>query len=254
MKKVFLIILILIAANYTFAQDRDSELKVIELKGKIFDSETNKPIVFAHVINMKKAIATITDTSGYFRIIMLKTDSIRISSIGYEISYFSLPDTVKSKEQYFNIYLKPVTYDLNQIDIYSERWKAFVYDMSNTKIEEDETQQRIQIWFDNLVPVDELKMLATAARGVGFPLNFKSKRDKQLILVEELMLQSELNKIAEEKFNKELVEKITGLHDEKLDDFMKYCRFDRDFILRKTEYDLIVIVQEIYEIYREEKL
>jgi len=231
----------------------NTNLKVIELKGKILDSQTHQPVIFAHVINIKKGLATITDTSGVFRIVLLKSETIRISSIGYDNTYFNLPDTAQSTNQFFVIYLTPKIYDLNVVNIYEERWKAFVYDMSNIEIETDETQERIQIWMDNLIPVDELKMIATAARGFGFPINYKTNRDKQLAKVEELKMQEELNKIADEKFNKELVAKITGLENKALDDFMKYCIFDRDFILKRTEYDLIVIVQEIFDIYKEEK-
>jgi hypothetical protein len=252
LKKIITTSILIFIVFLAFAQNNDKDLNVIELRGKILDSETKKPVVFANIINIQKSLATLTDTSGNFRIVMLKTETIKISSIGYEIYYFNLPDTAKGLNQNTLIYLKPKIYNLSSVNIYEERWKAFVYDMSNTKIEEDENQQRLQLWMDNLVPVDELVMIATAARGFGFPINYKTSRDRQLAKVEELMMQEELNKLADEKFNKALVTKITGLQDENLDDFMKYCKFDRDFILKRTEYDLIVIVQEIFEIYKEE--
>lgn len=254
LKKIFFISLIFLINFSAKSQNTERDLSIVEFKGKVLDSSTNLPVAFAHVINVNKSIATITDTTGYFRIVMLKSDTIKISSIGYEIKYFILPDSCKSAKQFFTISINPTSYQINTIDIYDQRWKAFVYDVSTTKIKEDETQQRLQLWFDNLVPVDELVMLATAARGFGFPLNYKTSIDKQLAKVEELKRQAELDKIAEEKFNIELVGKITKLEGDELVNFMQYCNFDRSFILKRTEYDLIVIVMEIFEIYKEDKL
>jgi len=254
LKKIIALILLVNLVYYSYSQNLNSEIKVIELRGKILDASTGTPVRFAHIINTRKSFATISDTSGYFRVIMLKSDTLKISSIGYELYFYLFSDTVENKNQFVTIYLNPKVYELNTINIYEERWNAFVYNFSTTDIKVDATQQRLEVWFENLVPADELMMLATAARGFGFPINYKTSRDRQIAKVEELERQSELNKLANEKFNEELVGKITELEGDELKQFMKYCVFDRDFVLKKNEYDLIIIVQDIFEIYNEEKL
>jgi len=247
------IILLLITALYlnVLAQNTDA---VFELQGKIIDSNSKKPVPFAHIINAKKGQATVSDTAGYFKILMLRNDTIKISCVGYEVGYFWLIDNFDDKKQELTILLVPKIYNIKQINVYEERLKNFAYEFENTEIEQDKTKKRLETLIQNMIPQQEIMLIGAASRGIGFPINYKTRRDKSLEKVEELKRQDELNKLAEQKFNKDLVKKITGLDGTQLDDFYTYCKFDRDFILQRNEYDLIIIVKELFDIYKEEKM
>lgn len=257
MKKIFIysifIISILLSNINLYAQADNKD--IIEFYGKIVDTEGN-PVSFVHVINMQKGLATISDTSGHFRMPMLKTDTLRLSSIGYEIKYFGLPKGFKAENNQDNrliITLKPALYELGTVDVFSVRWKAFVYEYSNIDIEENETTNRIKEYIEKSLSTEELVLIANAARGIGFPINFRTQRDKSIEKMKEYILQEELNRKANEKYNRELVADITKLKGKELDNFMAYCRFDREFILRQSEYNLIVIINELFEIYKSDK-
>ncbi len=227
---------------------------VYELRGRILDIEKRTAVQYAHIINTKKSQACISDSSGNFKMLMLKTDTLKISCIGYETAYFWFSDTVTISKQYFTMLVVPKTYNIREINIFEERWQAFVYDFSNTKIEEDKTKVVLEKWAENLISKEDLLLLSVSSRGVGFPINYKTRRDIQIKRVEEIRRQEELNLLAEQKFNRTLVKKVTGLDGEQLEDFYKYCRLDRDFILKQNDYDLIMIIKELYDIYKEEKM
>jgi len=243
-----ILIIILIFSVNLLAQE---EPQIIEVTGKIVDISTKKTIEFAHLINLQKHYATVSDTSGYFRILMTETDSVRISCIGYEVKYWSLKNKPISDNTYNTaIYLIPKTYQLSEVSIYKIRWDAFEYEIAHTKVEKDKKQQQLQVWFNNMVSEGDLKALYTTSRGVGFTIPFKTRQEKQFRKLKKLKKETELNELAYQKYNKELVGNITKLEGEELENFMDYCRFERQFILNTSEYDLIVIISEIFDIYK----
>jgi len=251
LKKYIIILIFIVFSINIFGQTNEM---VFELKGKIIDVNTRQSIHFAHIVNTKKGQTALSDSSGNFKLLMLKNDTLKISSIGYETVYFWFPDTIKSAKQQFTMLLVPKIYKINEVNIYEERLKAFSYEFANLKIEEDKTQVKLEKWIENFVYTDDIMLIGATARGIGFPIKYKTKHDKSLEKVVELKKQAELDAIADQKFNREFVTKITGLTGIDLDNFLKYCKFDRDFILQRNEYDLIIITKEIFEIYKEEKL
>jgi hypothetical protein len=221
------------------------------ITGKIIDGEKLKPVPGAFVLNTNRLYGTQSDTSGKFRILMLKSDSIRISSIGYYTKYWK-PDFSKAHGNFImqNIYLKPQVYKLSPINIYALRWNAFVYDVKNTKVKENKVQKRITKWIDQMIEEENLADI-NLPTGIVIPLPIHTKYEKQLAKIQKDEKITKLNKMANEKFNKQLVARITGLKGKDLQKFMKYCSFDRNFILRTSEYDLIIIIQDIYKEYQE---
>lgn len=247
MKKIFIYLLFLLISIPFFAQDTT----IYIVSGKIIDAETLKPVPLVFLLNTSKMYGDQTDTSGKYRILMMEKDSLRISCIGYYSEYWH-PDFAKADANnkiHIPIYVKPQTYPLGRINIYQTRWDAFVYDISKTEILEDETQKRLIKWISTIVDGEDLATLNMKA-GIQIPLPIYTHREKQLKKIYKQQKIDELNKKAEQKFNKELVSNITKLQGEELNNFMKYCSFDRDFILKTSEYELIVIIKEIFEEYK----
>ncbi len=244
---IFLILFLLFAIkSYT----QDSTVYVVT--GKVIDSESLKAIPSVLLVNTTKSYATSTDTSGKYRILMTRNDKIKISCIGYETENWK-PDFSKSnsKNKITNevIYLNPKTYEIGKVNIYQARWEAFVYNMANTNFEEKELDKRIIRWITKIVADEELSK-AVAKSGIRIPLPISTHREKQLRMIAEQKKIDELNKIADKKFNKKLVADITQLEGQELDEFMNYCNFERNFVLSTSEYELIIIIQDIFKEYK----
>ena len=188
-KIAFFIILSLIIST---AGKLYSQQKVLEVRGVLID-ENHKPVQFAHVINYKKNVACISDTAGKFRILMVKTDTIKITCIGYETAFFTLSNRNISAEEN-SVYAGTVNmftkvYDLEEINIYRERWKSFLYDYSQVEVKEEPYKKQIEHWKKTLVTIDELKQLTRAANGNGFAFNLNKKHEKAVARVNELKKQ-----------------------------------------------------------------
>lgn len=221
--------------------------------GKIIDGETLTPVPYCLLLNTNKMFAAQSDTSGNYRILIMKGDEVKITCIGYVTTELKV-DFSKAVNRRISqtVYLAPQTYPIGAVNIYSLRWKSLVYNVKNTNVEKDKNKEKIQNWVNNLVVEQNLTMLNPKS-GIQIMLPTFSHFEKQQQKIENQMKIDEQNKLADEKFNSELVSQITGLKGNELSNFMRYCSFDRDFILRTSQYDLIIIIKDIYAEYKNQK-
>ncbi|MCF6365332.1 MAG: carboxypeptidase-like regulatory domain-containing protein [Bacteroidales bacterium] len=244
MKKIIIIISFLIVTFYSFSQLN----RIVEITGQVISEKDNSPIHYATVINLKKGKRTPCDSLGYFHVTMLSDDILRINALGFEKQYFSLNDSDINSSKIYIIKLKERTYHIANVDIYEARWKDFEFEFLHTEIEKQETKERIEKWFYSLIDPKELALL-TASTAIGIPINYKTKSDKQKIKVKELELKEIENKIIEKKYNPELVSELTGLNKSETIRFMRFCNFNRKFLLETNEYDLIVKINQQFDRY-----
>lgn len=245
MKHKLLIISFIITFPFiSFSQKNE----IVEITGQVISEKDNSPIHYATIINLKKGKVTSCDSLGYFHITMLKSDRLRINALGFEKQYFSLNDSLVNTTKIYVIKMKVKTYKIANVDIYDARWKDFEFEFNHTEIEKNETKDKIEKYFYSLIDAKELALL-TASVSIGIPINYKTKSDKQKIKVRELELQALKDKIIEEKYNPELVSELTGLNDAETLKFMKFCMFDKKYLLEVNEYDLIVNINQKFERY-----
>ena len=213
-----------------------------------------KAIQFAHVVNINKHSACISDTAGNFRIVMLKSDTVKISCIGYETTGFSIKNLEIPEDDVVvsigTIVMKSRIYELSSVSVYAERWKSFLYDYEQVPIEEAPYyEESIEKWKNNIVDINVLQQLRTAANGGGFPVNFNRKRIKADKKIAEFKRQDELNNAANAKYNPTIVSEITGLSIEESRKFIQHFNLDRDFIIKRNDYDIYLIVKQLYQEY-----
>jgi len=222
--------------------------RIVEITGQIINEKDSSHIHYATIVNLKKGKKTSCDSLGYFHVTMLADDILRINALGFEKQYFSLNDNDFNTSKIYIVKLREKTYQIANVDIYEARWKDFEFEFLHTETEKQETKERIEKWFYSLIDPKELALL-TASTAIGIPINYKTKIDKQKIKVKELELKEIENRIIEEKYNPELVSELTGLNNTETIRFMRFCNFNRNFLLKTNEYDLIVIINQKFDRY-----
>lgn len=214
--------------------------------GKIVNNE-NEAISFAHIIDLRRGHATISDTSGKFHLPVMRSDSIRVSAIGYKVKYISLRKYIPVKDSIkLSIVMKKKIYDVATVDIYQIRWQVFKAEFMEEKVEEDKTEKNIKIWMNSLFPEGELRMLYQSGR-VGFTIPYTSKDEKQRKKVKSM--ERKFN-IIQPKFNDKLITELTGLKGEDINDFIDYCNFKEGFLLYASEYEIAEAIQNKWEQYK----
>ncbi len=248
MQKIYIFFFFIFISASLSAQDTT----IYVLKGKIYEENSHNILAGSYVINQNRVMGVQVDTSGSYQILFRKGDIIVVRNIGYQQqtlnTEFMLIDSNVVERNFF---MKKQVYPIPAVNIYAMRWAGFVYDMQHTELPEAKTQKRINEWVKRNLENEDLELVAAKP---GFIIPFKTHYERQLKMIEKYKKNEDLNRIANEKFNKELVAKVTGLQGKELDNFMKsYCNFDRDFIISTSEYDLITIVQDIYAEYKQMK-
>ncbi len=243
-----ILILITLLTNFltipTLAQN-----KVVEITGKIVSETTKAPIPFATIINTGKNTVTLSDTAGLFHLTMLEKENIRISAIGYKTATVNFQDITPNEINIYIIHMIPKVYEMANIDIYKARWNDFEYEFKQIKPKKNTTQNNIQEWFYTLVSPEELALI-TSATAIGIPIHFKTNREKQKIKLEIQKQKAHKSEVIYKKYNLNIVSKITGLKNKELENFMKWCNFNTEFLYYANDYDIINAVQKRFKKYQ----
>ena len=234
-KRTALLIVAILLLGLSSAQ---AQQKVYEVRGTLVNPN-GEVVQFAHVVNINRSSACISDTEGRFRMLMMRQDTVKISCIGYEITGFSIQN------------LQPRLYELSTVSVYAERWKSFMYDYEQVPLKEEPYfVDAIETWKKNLIDVRELQELRRGTLGVGISFDPAArKRRKAEQKIAEFKRQEELNEAAYQKYNPSIVAEITGMSHDDATKFIQHFRLDRDFILSRNDYDLYLIITQLYKEY-----
>jgi len=245
--KLFLNVFVLILFQFIVIGTAKSQ--IIEITGQILNSTTKKPIPYANILNPQQGKTSVSDSAGFFHFTLLKTETLRISSIGYETRYVDFDGFNEDKQKIVILTLQEKNYELATVDIFKARWTDFKFEFSHIEPKVNKTQVNIQAWVLSLVDAQQLAAIV-AAKSVGFAIPYVSKRERQLEKVKELEKQDAFDQIIAEKYNSDLVKKITGLDEEKVLKFMDFCSFDKASLLLSNDYDIVMKIKRMYELYK----
>lgn len=241
------LILISLCTNTVNAQDH-----VFEVRGRLVDNKGNG-VQFAHLINLKKSTGTISDTAGRFRILMIESDTIKITCLGFEDAGFALTENNILPESNVvtisDIALTPKIYELGTVNVFQERWNSFLYDYAHREEISNADNRSVEKWFNKIINPEVVRQISQAAStGITFtnPNRKRIKADKQ---IRQFEYQEEMSRIANERYNPQVVSQITGISEEEAEKFIRHCRLSREYILQKNDYDLYIIITQLYKEY-----
>lgn len=222
-----------IMANQAWSQENDT---IIRLTLRLIDPSTSHAVELAHIINLRNERGGISDTAGYFHTRVSKGDMLRVSAIGYFDHYIVIPDSANG---YYSVKIpmKEKVYLLNEVRVntlgnYQQfRNKFLNVDLPDKKIYE------LQKKYREAARDTAMKYMSPRT---GIPLNFPSPEQKIEARKQELARMLREQRIMDDKFNPRIVGNLTGLQGEELYEFMQYCDFSKDFLLRNNHYDILI--------------
>ena len=71
-----------------------------------------------------------------------------------------------------------------------------------------------------------------------------SKEGKDAVRFEEFMAYMEKQKQADRRYNRNLVKRVSNLSDIQLDEFIGFCKLDKDYVIYASDYELISAIKE----------
>jgi len=215
----------------------------ITLNGEIVDAVDNSPVPFVHIINTSTAQGTASNIEGRFTIQMLATDTLMFSAIGFEKYIFTLSDDVDTKSINMTIVLDASSMELEPVKIFAYKdehsFKRAIIEMDLP----EEKPKRMQLDGFYYGPRKESKISALS------PISFIASRVSKRAIEKRkyAKVTAEYDKwIANvyNKYNPQFVQEVTGLPDDKVEDFMKFCKLGVSFIALSSEYEVVVAIQK----------
>jgi hypothetical protein len=236
---------------------QSAESKLLTLSGTVLSADSLTPVAGVHVLNNKSRIGATTDTKGYFTIAMHRNDTILFSAVGYEIYHFVLDADSKSNSPLVQIKLTPKIYELKEVDVHAIPTEdQFKKDFLSLKLPDEPELQLPQIKQPKLT--DGVEYMPSGGVAVVGPFsaiyNKVSREAKEKKKVQALMAQEYKKKSYEAKFNKQLVQRVTGLKDQELEEFMKYCKLSEAMVLNaENEYEVVLAINNCFKEFKETK-
>ncbi|MCO4292741.1 carboxypeptidase-like regulatory domain-containing protein [Solitalea sp. MAHUQ-68] len=116
---LLILILAVLGAKATYAQDAPKQQQVIQFSGTIYASDSiNEKIPFVNIRVKNSRRGTVSDINGFFSIPIYKTDTLIFSALGYGNFEFYLQDEVPNNRIYLNIRMRPQIYTLKGVTVY----------------------------------------------------------------------------------------------------------------------------------------
>lgn len=247
---VFLQVLVVFASNDLMAQTPKNDL--VTIRAQLVGKYHRTSIPFARVINKTQLWGVLSDTSGNFTISAKRNDTIYISSIGYLPMELFVKDSLLKQIRIPTIWMTEKVYEMTEIDIQSlGTYQQFKYKVLHLTIPQSNIRDAIASIQRELKMIPKHQLKPEASISLGSPItalyNLFSKEGKSLRKLAEAKEREKLFKIVNPKFNRQIVQSITGLNGELLDQFMMFCKPDDRFIMSATDYEIHERILNDYE-------
>ena len=234
-----LLLLISFAANV--------QAQYTTVSGNVYDISARRPLE-AVAVQSTSGRGTITDSTGYYNLTVLKTDSIWFSLIGKSTMKYPV-DTISNLER-FNVMIHVRAFDLPEVKVRNNyyRYDSMMNRQDYAKVFNFKKPSLGVVSSPNYNP----------GASVGFDLEgiinmFRVKRNRSILTLQKRLIEEEEEKYVNSRFTKIFVKKITGLQSPELDTFMRRYRPAYGLVKLLNDLELGYYIGKQYEDYRSTK-
>jgi len=228
------------------AQNSEKDESFI-LSGKVIDAATLEGIPYSHIKIDDTYWGVICDSLGFFKVQIKPNQSLKVSSLGFAEQIIPVTSEITDGTAFQELQLNRTSYMLEEVDIYSlGTWSQFKENFVNMELPEEKNVTGG--WdFGNMKQYMQAALaMDRPGVGVGISINRKFKDRKQREHVAKLKLTEGKINILKTKFNKQLVQDITGETGERLNALMVYINEREHFTYQTRD---IYIAQRIKALY-----
>lgn len=238
-----LLIIVILIPFIGFSQDQ----KV----GSLRSENDGTSIPQAHVQNLTQSKFTVSNDQGRFMLPMQEGDSIWISCIGYKsIGYvigkeWSQKDSIVFHMIEDTIMLRSLT--INELPSEKQfKQQILKYTPEDTSFVVFGLPENFRKEYD-FDANPSLNPRITAGTPFGLIYKSISKKEKEKRKMAKILLSSDTQYTARQKFNREFIASITALKGDELTDFIEFCDFSDEFIVNCSEHQLAQAITTKFE-------
>lgn len=220
---------------------------MVNVKGQVIDEITKEGVGYAQILIMRIRGGTMADASGKFSIQADPSDTITFKSLNYKDKKVPVSQIFNTENGLAQIMLTPVRILLNQVQVEGEGPKVNMSGIPVGKSVSTPVELRS----------DYFATKPTTLTAIFRPLSFisyhlsKSEKEKRATLT---AIHSERDwQILSLVYNKDVIQRISGLTGDALEDFMLFCNAYNGLPINATSYDVEKRIKELMEEYHDKK-
>ncbi|MCD6069222.1 MAG: hypothetical protein K0S33_4048 [Bacteroidetes bacterium] len=227
---------ILLFALIAFSGQAQREFQV---SGIILDEDSTSAIPFAYAINKQSGNGAVSDFNGQFTIKGFSGDTLSFSFLGYhkkEIVVKHIKSVNDSTKQFLKVILRREVYSLGTFNVNAFKIKPY----------EREYMER----FINKPRITGINVVESPITAIYDQFSHKGRANRKLAALFEQML---IDEQVAQKFNPEILRRLTGDENIDFEKFKKYCYNVNDyFIINHEGYDLYAPIMDCYKRWKNE--
>jgi hypothetical protein len=225
---------------YLFFCLQQANAQQVRVSGMVADADNRTGLPGVTIINKSTRSGTVSNESGRFSIEALPGDSLEFSFISYYKKSLSVP----TSSMFINVYLARQIIGLQGIAVMGKDYKH------DSLAIRDEYGR----YFNYHKPgaMDVLKTLpSNPITALSYLVPSKARKRKEHFQGQ--LVYWEREKFIDNRYNPELVERMTKLNGDDLDTFMVRYRPGYQFLRDATEYDLLLYIKTSFKQFQLEK-
>ncbi len=260
MKRIIPILLLILCASTTFAQQKPSvkdTTKTLDpgyIDGTVLSSSTDFPLENVNILNLSNFKGATTDRKGNFEIKAVENDTLYFSYLGYK----SLKVRVSSDWLKFG----DVKIKMTEIGIALD--EVVVKDIELTGYLEIDAK-RVPIYSNQRYSISGLntgyevgpsspgavsKVLSAIFNPADFLYNIFSRKKGQLRKLRQMKEDDQVRNLLERKFDRETLTALLQIDRIDIDAILRNCSYSDNFIMTANDLQILDAISECYEEYR----
>ncbi len=250
MKKIFLLFVLLFSAQLIAQNDT----LTVRINGTIVNNTTRMPMANVHIINVSRAVGTLTNGSGQFEVPAQVNDSILVSYLGFQtIKVRVTNDWVKTKTN--KIVLTEKAFALDEVII--NRYNLTGYLEVDTKLIPIRENYKYSISglstsyeVGENAPGAVSKVLNSIFNPADMLYNFFGKKSVEMRKLRQLKKEDSVRLLLETKYDRETLASLLGIDKKEIPEILARCNYSESFIKTANDLQIMDAISACYEEYK----
>ena len=248
----FALVLLLCCGTLSgFSQER------VVIKGRVMDFVTYQPLENSCVHNISTGTMAFSNKNGDFAILAKNTDTLIVTQVGYDMECLVLNDSLAATKDRISVLLVIRAFMLRNVTIYAMKpYPLFIKDITKEIPSKKVDIPGIEIPPEERANYDINNGNLLRNTPLSSPISYlydrfsrKAKMDRKY--AELMQNQGETLRLIK-KYNPEIVQRLTKLEDNLLEDFMVYCSFTYYTLVVSTDQEIEQMIIAKFSQYKKE--
>lgn len=249
--RYFVALLLFITLTNSFSQQQTIMSKV---KGTIVNANTNQVLSNVNIINVNLVRGTVSNSKGYFELEANPTDTLHITSIGYQnIKVKVTNDWIKNGDAKIQLTEKAIA--LEEVTV--RRYNLTGYLEVDSKLIPNKENYRYSIsGLPNAYEGGEYspgafsRVMNSIFNPADMLYNFFGKKPRELKRLKEMKKDDTVRNLLETKFDRETIAALLGIDKKEIAEILQHCNYSEAFIVTANDLQILDAISQCYEEYK----